>query len=258
MTSNVKIPVVALAALLTLAPFAQASTTAAGRYDSQIQASVVNKLDDKSDFKNVRSTVEDGIITLTGSVDTYKHKLDAEKQARKSNKEVKGVRNLIEVAGTSVPDAELQKQLTRKIYYDRTGYLDAAFNAITVNANNGVVTLGGVTADYPAYNDALAIAQNFKGVKDVVNNIQVLPTSGFDNDLRVRLYRALYGDSVLSRYAMDPARPIRIVVNNGHIALYGQVENQMDRNIAGIRASGVFGGFSVENHLTVPNQAVDR
>jgi osmotically-inducible protein OsmY len=257
MTSNYKISVVALAALLSLAPFAQASTTA-GRYDSQIQASVVDKLDDKSDFSDIRSSVQDGIVTLTGTVDTYKHKLDAEKRARKSNKDVKGVRNLIEVAGDNVSDAELQKKLSKKIAYDRIGYNDVAFNAITVHVNDGVVTLSGVTADYPAYNDAVAIAENYKGVKDVVNNMQVLPTSQYDNRLRVRLYRALYGDSVLSKYAIDPARPIRIIVNNGHVGLYGQVENSMDRTVAGIRAKGVFGGFSVENHLTLPNQAVDR
>jgi osmotically-inducible protein OsmY len=257
MTSNYKISVVALAALLSLAPIAQASTTA-GRYDSKIQASVVDKLDDKSEFDNVHSSVQDGIVTLTGTVDTYKHKLDAEKRARKSNKDVKGVRNLIEVAGDHVSDAELQKKLSKTIAYDRAGYNDVAFNAITVHVNDGVVTLGGVTADYPAYNDALAIAQNYKGVKDVVNDMQVLPTSQYDNSLRVRLYRALYGDSVLSKYATDPARPIRIVVKNGHVGLYGQVENSMDRTVAGIRAQGVFGGFSVENHLTLPNQAVNR
>jgi hyperosmotically inducible periplasmic protein len=255
-TSN--IPVVALAALLAVAPLAQASTTSAGRYDSQIQSSVAHKLDDKSDFQNVRSTVEDGIITLTGSVDSYKLKLDAEKQARKSDKQVKGVRNLIEVAGPALTDAELQKKLTSRISHDRVGYYDVAFNAVTVSVKDGVATLGGVTADYPAYNDALAIAQNTKGVKDVVNNIRVLPTSGFDDELRVRLYRAIYRDNVLSKYAMDPVRPIRIVVSGGNIALYGQVDSTMDRNIAGIRARQVFGGFSVENNLTLPNQAEAR
>lgn len=252
-----KIPVVVLAALLTLAPIAQASTTAAGRYDSQIQASVTQKLDNKSNFKSVRSTVEDGIITLTGTVDSYKLKLDAEKQARKSDKQVKGVRNLIEVGGPTVSDAEIQKKLTTKIAYDRVGYNDVAFNAVTVNVKDGVVTLGGVTADYPAYNDALAIAQNFKGVKDVVNDMQVLPTSGYDDNLRFRLYRSIYHDSVLSRYATDPVRPIRIIVDNGKVGLYGQVDSTMDKNIAGIRARQVFGGFSVENHLSLPNQVAD-
>lgn len=258
MKSSNQLTVVALAALLTLAPIAQASTTSAGRYDSQIQASVTQKLTDKSELQSVRSTVEDGIVTLTGTVDSYKLKLDAEKQARKSDKQVKGVRNLIEVAGPSVSDAELQKKLTSKISYDRAGYRDVAFNAISVSVDDGVVTLGGFAADYPAFNDAVAIAQNQKGVKDVVNNIRVLPTSGFDDSLRVRLYRAIYFDSVLSKYAMDPARPIRIVVSGGNVALYGQVDSSMDRNIAGIRARQVFGGFSVENNLTLPNQAGAR
>ncbi len=255
---KINIPVVALAALLTLTPLAQASTTTAGRYDAQIQTSVTNKLDDKSDFKNIRSTVTDGVVTLTGTVDSYKLKLDAEKQARKSDKQVKGVRNLLEVAGAEVSDAELQKKLTSKIVYDRVGYNDQAFNAVTVNVKDGVVTLAGVAATYPAYNDAIAIAQNQKGVKDVVNNIQVLPTSNYDDSLRFRLYRAIYWDPVLSKYSMDPAQPIRIVVSNGHVILTGQVDSAADKNIAGIRANGVFGGFSVENHLTLPNQAVDR
>jgi osmotically-inducible protein OsmY len=247
----------ALATLLTLGSVAQASTTAAGRYDSQIQASVTQKLEKKSEFKNVNSTVEDGIVTLTGSVDSYKQRLDAEKQARKVDKS-KGVRNLIEVAGPSVNDAELQSKLQKKLTYDRVGYNDVAFNAITVNVKDGVVTLGGVAATYPAYNDAVAIARNTAGVKDVVNDIKVLPTSNFDDQLRLRTYRAIYRDSVLSKYAMDPQRPIRIVVNGGHIGLYGQVDSEMDRTIAGIRANQVFGGFSVENHLTLPNQVENR
>jgi hyperosmotically inducible periplasmic protein len=246
------LPVVTLAALMTLSPFAQATTTAAGRYDSQIQSSVVEKLAKDKDFKNVQSTVEDGIVTLTGSVESYKDKLDAEKQARKADKQVKGVRDLLQVAGPSVTDAELQQKLAKKLTYDRAGYNDVAFNAITVKANNGVVTLGGAAVDYPALNDAVAIAQNTAGVKDVVNNIRLLPM--IDNDLRFRVYRAIYWDSTLSKYSMDPARPIRIIVDGGNIGLYGQVDSQMDKTIAEMRARQVFGGFAVENHLTLPNQ----
>lgn len=252
------LPIAALAALLTFGTVAQASTTSAGRYDTKIQASVEQKLDKKSEFRNVNSTVEDGIVTLTGSVDSYKQKLDAEKQARKADKQAKGVRNLIEVAGPSVSDAQLQAKLQKKLAYDRAGYNDVAFNAITVNVNDGVVTLGGAAATYPAANDAVALATNMPGVKEVVNRIDVLPTSIFDDNLRVRTYRAIYRDPVLSKYAMDPQRPIRIIVDGGHIGLYGQVNSQMDKTIAYMRASQVFGGFSVENHLTLPNQEVSR
>ncbi|HVZ15931.1 MAG TPA: BON domain-containing protein, partial [Terriglobales bacterium] len=187
--------------------------------------------------------------TLTGTVNSYKQKLDAVKQARKTDK-VQDVRDLIQVAAPGVSDAELQKNLSRKLAYDRVGYRDNAFNVITLGVNNGVVTLGGEVADYPAYNDALGIVQNAKGVKDVVNNLKVAPASTYDDNLRWRLFRAIYGDSVLSRYGSDPAKPIRILVNNGHVALYGKVDSQTDANIAAIRAKGVFGGFTVENHLT--------
>jgi hypothetical protein len=89
------------------------------------------------------------------------------------------------------------------------------------------------------------------GVKDVVNEVNVLPVSLFDDSIRVRTARAIYRDSVLGRYAIDPVDPIRIVVDNGHVTLYGTVESAMDKTIAGIRASSVPGAFSVENKLVV-------
>jgi hyperosmotically inducible periplasmic protein len=249
---------IALAGLLTVGTAALASTTPAGANDAQIQAKVTEKLQDKSQFKNVKSTVENGTVILTGTVETYKQKIDAEKQARKSDKQVQNVRDLVEVAAPSVSDAELQQKLARRLSYERVGYNDNAFNVVTLGVKNGVVTLGGEVADYPSYNDTLAEVQNFKGVKDVVNNLKVAPTSPYDDSLRFRLYRAIYGDSVLSKYGMDPARPIRILVSNGHVGLYGKVDSQMDVNIAGIRASGVFGGFTVENHLTTSDTDVVR
>ena len=76
----------------------------------------------------------------------------------------------------------------------------------------------------------------------------------FDDDLRLRLYRAIYGDPVLQKYAIDPQKPIRIVVDNGHVTLYGVVNNQGDKNIAGIRANQVSGVFSVDNQLLALDQ----
>ncbi|HSS96621.1 MAG TPA: BON domain-containing protein, partial [Terriglobales bacterium] len=89
------------------------------------------------------------------------------------------------------------------------------------------------------------------GVKEVINNVKVAPVSGFDDRIRIAATRAIYGDSVLSRYSMDPVQPIRIVVDNGKLSLYGTVENKMDKDIAGIRAGGVFGVFQVQNNLIV-------
>ena len=114
-----------------------------------------------------------------------------------------------------------------------------------------MVTLSGDTVWDVPKDSALAIVARTPGVKDVVNDVTVLPVSGFDDSIRVRTARAIYRDSVLSRYASDPVHPIRIVVDNGHVTLYGAVQSAMDKTVAGIRASSVPGAFSVENKLTV-------
>lgn len=85
-----------------------AQTSAAARYDNQIQTAITQRLAAKSQFADVKSGVEDGIVTLTGTVDLYQRKLDAAKIARKTAS-VQGVRNLITVAGPTVPDAQLSR-----------------------------------------------------------------------------------------------------------------------------------------------------
>ncbi|HUK25234.1 MAG TPA: BON domain-containing protein [Terriglobales bacterium] len=226
-----------------------AQTTSAGRYDQSIQARAGQQLAQKTEFRGVQAAAEDGIITLTGSVDLYQQKLDAAKRVRKLAN-VQGVRNLITVNGAVVSDAALASQLGRKLYYDRIGY-DNLFNYVTASVQDGVVTLDGVTMSYPARDSAEDLVNRMPGVKDVVSNISVAPASNFDDRIRLQAARVIYRDPVLSRYAMDPARPIRIVVENGHLTLYGTVENKMDKDVAGIRARQVFGVFSVQNDLQV-------
>ena len=228
-----------------------AQTSSAGRYDSDIQGRVSQQLATKREFRNLEATTEDGIVTLTGSVDLYQQKLDAAKKIRKAEK-VQGVRNLIEV-GSNVPDAELATKLDRKLYFDRIGY-DNQFNFVTVSVEDGVATLSGETRTEVGRDSALAIANRMPGVKEVVNDIKVSPVSGFDDDIRVLAMRAIYNDPVLGRYATDPAAPIRILVSNGKLSLYGTVENAMDKQMAGIRANQVFGVFRVENNLVVANK----
>jgi len=188
-------------------------------------------------------------VTLTGTVDLYQQKLDAAKRVRKLAN-VQGVRNLITVAGTVVPDAELAAKLDRKLYYDRIGY-DNQFNFVTASVKDGVATLNGETRTEFDRDSALAIAYTTPGVKDVVNEVKVAPVSIFDDRIRISALRVIYRDPVLSRYAIDPALPIRIVVDRGHLSLYGTVASTMDKNIAGIRANQVFGAFSVQNNLEV-------
>lgn len=227
-----------------------AQTSSAARNDATIQTSVIKKLDDNQKFKNVKSTVEDGIVTLTGTVDLYQDKLDAAKSAKKQ-KNVQGVRNLIEVAGPAASDAQLHEELSKKLYYDRVGWYDSAFNYYTLTVKDGVATIGGQTYNEVGRDSALAIAYRMPGVKDVVSEIKISPVSTFDDSLRRRTVRALYGDSALGKYAVDPARPIRIIIDGGHVALYGEVISSMDKQIAGMRVGQIPGVFSVENNLVV-------
>jgi hyperosmotically inducible protein len=236
-----------MALLVLLSMTVMAST---GRYDQQIQQAANHKLHNEKHLQSVNTSVEDGIVILTGTVSLYQDKLDATKKVKKLSN-VSGVRNDITVAGESVPDAQLAKKLTKKLAYDRVGYYDNAFNFVAVDVKDGVVTLTG-DALYDVPKDmALDIVARTAGVKDVVNDVKVLPVSIFDDSIRLRTARAIYRDSVLGRYATDPVDPIRIVVENGHVTLYGTVQSVMDKNIAGIRASSVPGSFSVENKLVV-------
>jgi hyperosmotically inducible protein len=225
-----------------------AAQTASARYDTDIQTRVTQQLAKKSEFRNLQASTEDGIVTLSGSVDLYQQKLDAAKKVRKLDK-VQGVRNQVAVS-TTTPDAELAAKLERKLHYDRIGY-DNEFNFVDASVKNGVATLNGETRTDIGRDSALSLVNNMPGVKDVVDNIKVSPVSGFDDRIRISALRAIYRDPVLSRYASDPAKPIRIVVDNGKLSLYGTVASAMDKQVAGIRANQVFGVFSVQNHLEV-------
>src|SRR5712671_7865431 len=194
--------------LLSATLFAQ--TAADTRYDNQIQTTVAQKLAAKNQFQQVKSGVEDAIVTLTGTVDLYQRKLDAAKLARK-NSNVTGVRNLIAVAGPNVPDAQLEQKLARKLTYVRVGY-DNTFDYFALGVKDGVVTVEGQDRTGVGRDEALADIANMPGVKDVIDRVSVEPVSFFDDDLRIRAARVIYRDPVLSKYAIDPARPIRIIV----------------------------------------------
>jgi osmotically-inducible protein OsmY len=226
-----------------------AQTPAASRYDNQIQSAVMQKLASKNQFSNVKASVEEGIVTLTGTVDLYQSKLDAAKVARKSAK-AQGVRDLLTVAGPNVPDAQLEQKLAKKLRYVRVGY-DNTFDYFALGVKDGVVTVEGQDRTGIGRDEALFDIANMPGVKDVIDNVSVEPVSRFDDGLRLRAMRAIYGDNVLSKYAMDPARPIRIIVTNGHVTLYGSVDSSMDKTIAGLKANQLFGAFSVDNKLQV-------
>jgi osmotically-inducible protein OsmY len=252
-----------LSCVLLLGPVARgvaqepaAATAGDSANDAQIQANLTKALNNKR-FKDITSTVQGGMVTLRGTVAVYSDKEDADKHAHRI-KNVKSVQNLIEIAGPVVDDATLRNKLAEKLAYDRVGYGTTAFNALTIGVKNGVVSLGG-TAYGPVDRDsAVSLVSNYPGVKDVVDNINVAPVSPMDDRIRLAEARAIYGAPQLNKYALDPAKPIRITVINGNVTLSGVVDSQSDKDIAGLRANSVGGVFKVVNDLQVAGAPVQN
>jgi BON domain-containing protein len=171
--------------------------------------------------------------------------------------------------------AQVRKELMRLPYY-------GVFDFLVFSVDGPTVTLGGDVYNATIKKDAEREVKRITGVENVVNNINVLPVSSFDDDIRWAAYRAVYHDSSLSRYlpgggwvphgrmwrfdrpfggfsraqrfpGQEPLGnyPIHIVVKAGHVILEGVVDSQMDKNLAGLRARGVSGAFSVDNELQV-------
>jgi hyperosmotically inducible periplasmic protein len=219
--------------------------------DYRIQVDLGHQLN-KDRFKDVRVSVADGVITLTGNVELFADREAAEKKAIHAKKDV-AVRNQIRIRGARIPDEDLQSTLVKKLQHDRVGYGSTAFNAISVSVRDGVVTLGGHAYGPMDKSSALSVASYTPGVQEVIDAIDVDPVSPMDDMIRLRVARLVYGSSSLSKYAIDPGKPIRISVRNGNATLYGSVDSQADRDMAGILANSAAGVFKVTNELHIEN-----
>lgn len=244
-----------LGALLVFVPAVHSQAPA----DAQIQSEVQHALGNKH-FSNVHAQVQNGIVTLTGTVGVYSEKEQADRKVHHI-KEVRAVRNMIEVGGngeTGVDDERLRQKLAEALTYDRVGYGTTPFNNIELGVRNGVVTLRGTVYGPADKDSALSLVENTKGVRDVIDELEVAPVSPMDDQIRLAEARAIYGYGPLQRYALDPAKTIRITVVNGHVTLNGVVDSKADRDMANIRANGVPGVFSVTNNLQVAGQQERR
>jgi hyperosmotically inducible periplasmic protein len=120
------------------------------------------------------------------------------------------------------------------------------------SVNNGQVVLSGAVTEPYKKSDVERLVKRIPGVTSIENDIKVLPLSPMDNRLRQQVARAIFRDPSLSRYSMGAIPSIHIIVDNGHVTLKGVVMNQMDKELAGIRANSTL-SFSVVNDLQVEN-----
>jgi hyperosmotically inducible protein len=131
----------------------------------------------------------------------------------------------------------------------------SVFDNLAYQVDGDKVTLVGQVTRPSLKSDAEAAVKSIEGVASVVNNIEVLPLSPMDDQLRRALFRAIYGDSGLSRYSIQAVPSIHIIVKNGNVTLEGVVDNESDKNLANLRANQVPNVFSVKNNLVVASDS---
>lgn len=139
---------------------------------------------------------------------------------------------------------EVRHQLVMLPYY-------SVFDNLAFRVEGNTVTLYGQVVRPTLKSEAENVVKSVEGVERVKNEIQVLPLSPMDEQIRRAEYRAIYGFADLYRYAQQAVPSIHIIVDNGKVTLVGVVDSQADKNLAGLRANTVPGVFSVSNDLVV-------
>jgi hyperosmotically inducible protein len=150
-----------------------------------------------------------------------------------------------------------QERIAREVRHQllKLPYYGGPFDYIAFRLNGYDVVLMGQVISTTLKPDAEKVVRHIEGVEGVINQIETLPPSGADDRLRRALFGAIYGYGPLQKYRMPPTKPIQIIVKNGNVVLEGVVLSKADKSMAGIRANGVPGVFSVTNNLMIEKEA---
>ena len=152
-------------------------------------------------------------------------------------------------------DQRAIQRITKEVHHELVllPYYGVFDNLAYQVSPDGTVTLLGQVTSPPTKSEAESSVKNIEGVQRVVNQIEVLPPSPMDDQIRRQTYKAIYGNPTLSMYAVRAVPPIHIIVKNGHVTLTGVVSRQMDKTIAVMQAKSVPNVFSVTDELQVEN-----
>ncbi len=153
---------------------------------------------------------------------------------------------------TATPEQRLSDTIRRELV---TLPFYGVFDQLTFSLEGRKVILRGQVTRPVLQSSAANVVKAIPGVEEVVNEVEVLPLSPYDDRLRLLLYRTIYGQGSLGRYSLGAIPSIHILVKNGNVTLEGRVLNEMDKNLAGIFANQVNGVFQVTNNLTVENKS---
>lgn len=156
------------------------------------------------------------------------------------------------VAAKPTGDADQPEKTAKKIRKELvTLPFYGVFDNLAFKYEDGTVTLYGQVSRPTLKSDAKRVVEHVAGVEEVVNKIEVLPLSNFDDRIRLATYRAIYRQPGLDRLSFQAVPPIHIIVKNGNVTLEGVVPTKSDSTRAYIAANGVSGVFSVTNNLRV-------
>lgn len=143
------------------------------------------------------------------------------------------------------------KTIEQQVYKKLRGLANyGVFDFIQARVQGDTVVLTGKTYSFGTKSEAASEVKEVPGVRNVVNNIDQLPPSPFDDRIRRSLLRSMENGG-LSRYLWQRNPDVHIIVENGRVTLEGYVANNGDRDSMDIRANGVSGVFNVQNNLIV-------
>jgi hyperosmotically inducible periplasmic protein len=162
-------------------------------------------------------------------------------------------------AQSSAASERAQQRIVREVRHELVMLPQySIFDNLAYKVDGNTVTLMGQVRNPVLKDSAEKVVKGIEGVEKVDNQIEVLPPSPNDDRIRRAVARAIFNDPSLFRYSMGAVPPIHIIVKGGHVTLEGVVDNQTDKNVAGIRANGVPGAFSVTNNLRVENTTAKK
>ena len=160
---------------------------------------------------------------------------------------------------SSSGNQKMQDRVTREVRHELVMIPQLSiFDNLAYKVDGGTVTLLGQVRNPVIKDSAERAVKGIEGVQRVDNQIEVLPLSSNDDRIRHQVARAIFNDSRLFPYSLGAVPPIHIIVKGGHVSLEGVVDSQTDKNVAGIRANGVPGVFSVTNNLRVENSTESK
>ena len=219
---------------------------------AQITARVEDKLYHAQVYKHgdVQVSLNNGVATLTGTVDCVGVKMDAERAARKVDDVIEVVDN-INVHAEDVTPRQIGEQARKDIV---TYPWFTIFDWITMEVQGErLIVNGQVTQPYKKQDIGNFLA-HVKGVADLENNLEVLPNSEYDDSLRLSISRAIYNDPFFIRYRDQAIPPIHIIVKNGNVTLEGVVANPLDRAKAEADARTAATFFNFTDNLQIESK----